>query len=71
MESKINSHCHWCDQPLVFATKNLLWYQCGRMTHRDGDAGFTCSHQGRLDKTRCRADNGKPMGTFKDYLAKI
>ena len=67
----MSSHCYWCDQPLIAATKDLLWYQCGRMTDRDGIAGLTCEHKGRLDKTRCRSDNGRPMGTFKDYIDRV
>jgi len=67
------SRCQWCDAPLAATTKRFYFYTCGRIILRkDHTAGFTCVHEGRKDKTRCSADNGRrPMRSFQEYLESL
>ena len=63
--------CSKCDSPLLGVLHKHYFYQCGRLMNGSQEGKFvvfTCLHEGRLDKTRCRADTGRPMISFKAWL---
>lgn len=59
--------CNKCDSKILATTKQLAWFECGRVVTNENEIVFSCDE--KKWKTRCRADGGK-MISFADFLKK-
>ena len=66
--------CPRCDAKVMGVINEHVWYRCGRVSF-EGTMNvwnpqrelFSCDP--RLEKQRCRADSGRALVTFKEFLA--